>query len=154
VRPEAVHEMTMGGPKLELEATLPYLASNITANSRRMIAISTIALANGCSTALMLVAERVGRTYRCSLSVVILTGVPRRCGGTAKGPLIVSVDFQLSAPELAVEACRSAATSRLVIVVGSMVSDLGAPLPSERARRGGASLGCCGLHCCQRLVRW
>jgi len=102
----------------------------------------------------MLVAEGVGTTYRCSLSVVILTGVPRRCGGAANGPLIVSVDFQLSAPELAVEACRSAATSRLVIVVRMMVvSDMGAPLPSESSRRRCASLGCCGLHCRQMLVR-
>lgn len=62
----------------------------------------------------MLAAECGLGTYRRSLSVVILTGVPRRCG--AYGPLIVSVDFQLSAPELAVDECRSAATSRLVIV--------------------------------------
>jgi len=62
----------------------------------------------------MLVTECGLGTYRRSLSVVILTGVPRRCG--AYGPLIVSVDFQLSAPELAVDECRSEATSRLVIV--------------------------------------
>jgi hypothetical protein len=46
---------------------------------------------------------------------VILTGVPRRCD-VDDGPLTVSVDFQLSAPELAADPCRSATSSRLVIV--------------------------------------
>lgn len=71
-------------------------------------------------------------TYRCSLSVVILTGVPRRCG--ANGPFTVSVDFQLSAPELAAEPCRSATTSRLVIVVGCAVSAVVYLLPFETVR--------------------
>jgi len=78
----------------------------------------------------MLAAESGLGTYRRSLSVVILTGVPRRCG--AYGPLIVSVDFQLSAPELAVDECRSAATSRLVIV-DCLLRVLGLLLPFDTA---------------------
>lgn len=40
-------------------------------------------------------------TYGSSLLVAILVGVARRCGVGANGPLTVSVDLQLSAPELA-----------------------------------------------------
>jgi hypothetical protein len=68
-------------------------------------------------------------TYRRSLSVVILTGVPRRWG------LTVSVDFQLSAPELAVDECRSAATSRLVIV-DCVLRESGLLLPFETVGGG------------------
>lgn len=89
----------------------------------------------------MLVAETGIGTYRCSLSVVvILTGVPRRCCG-ANGPFTVSVDFQLSAPELAADPCRSATTSRLVIVAGCVVSTEAYPLPFETRVRGVRQLG-------------
>lgn len=118
------------------------LRSDIKLHDERasVIAPSQIAGANRCTIARMLSAESGMDTYRCSLSVVILTGVPRRCGGN--GPFTVSVDFQLSAPELAAEPCRSAAASRLVIVVDCAESAVEYLLPFETvcgattARRG------------------
>ena len=55
---------------------------------------------------------------------------------------MVSVDFQLSAPELAVDECRSAATSRLVIV-DCVLRVTGLPRPFEMLSVVGCDPGVC-----------